>query len=166
MICYDDYPARVVALNLLEVVATVSVGVVIIAQFGLGAALAYVGLGLLAIGLSLAFGCTRCRYHGRVCGTGLGTIAARIFKKRDEDEFGTAVSQRISWTLVGFILILPVGVGLISLKNGFTPSRVLWLAAFLGLMSTIAITHSRLVCSRCHEAKANRCSLGRLGRHS
>lgn len=164
MTCYENYPTRLVAFNILEVLAAMAVGVIIIAHFGLGAALAYAALALLAVALSMAFGCTRCHYYGRLCGTGLGRIAGLIFKKRDEEEFGSSFSQIVSWTLVGFILIVPIAAGVMALQDGVTSLHLLWLGAFLGLVAAIGVTHSKLVCNRCHQAKEKRCSLGRLGR--
>jgi len=164
MICYGDYPSRIVVANILEILAALAVGVIIIAQFGLWAVLGYAMIGVLGVVLSLAFGCTRCYYYDRVCGTGLGKIAALIFKKRDEEEFGKSLSQMASWTLAGIILLLPIAAGLISLREGFTLTRLLWLAAFLGLMILPLITHSRFICSRCRQAEEKRCTLGRLGK--
>jgi len=164
MTCYDNYPARLVALNILEVLAAVALGATIVARFGLGAALGCAALALLAVALSMAFGCTRCYYHGRVCGTGLGRIASLIFKKREEEEFGRSFSQTVSWTLVGLVLVVPIAAALVALRDGVAFTQLLWLGAFLGLVAAIVITHSRLVCSRCHQANEKRCSLGRLGR--
>jgi glucan phosphoethanolaminetransferase (alkaline phosphatase superfamily) len=164
MICHERYPTSLVIVNVLEVLAALAVGVTIIAQFGSWAVLGYAMVGLLALVLCLAFGCTRCYYYGRVCGTGLGRIAALVFEKRDEEEFGRFLSQRISWTLVGGVLLLPIAAGLILLREGFALSRLSWLAAFVGLMVLIVVTHSKHVCDYCREAKQRRCTLGRLGR--
>jgi hypothetical protein len=163
MLCYDDFPTSLVAVNVVEALAALAVGVMIIGQFGSWALLAYLLVGLVAVLLSLAFGCTRCYYYGRVCAMGLGKICRVMFKKRDEEEFGKSLSQTISWTLVGAVLVLPLAAGLISLWADFGLSRLLWLAAFLGLMLVILVTHSRFSCSLCREAKERRCSLGRLG---
>ena len=96
MICYENYPTYLVLASILEVLVALIVAVVIIAQLGLWAVLGYAILALLAVVLALAYGCTRCYYYGRVCGTGLGKIAALIFNKRDEEEFGKFVSHRVS----------------------------------------------------------------------
>jgi hypothetical protein len=108
VICYESYPTYLVVVNILEVLVALIIAVVIIAQLGLWAVLGYQTLGLLAVVLALAYGCTRCYYYCRVCGTGLGTIGALIFKKRDEEEFGKFLSHRVSWTLVAVVLLLPI----------------------------------------------------------
>lgn len=163
MICHDNYPTHVVALNVLEILLALALGVMIVGQFGPWAVMVYVAVGLVGLTLSLAFGCTTCYYYGRVCGTGLGRIAALVFKKRDEEEFGKSHSQTVAWTLVGITLVLPVAAGLISLSQGSTFSSLLVLTAFLGLVAVIVVTHSKLVCSHCREAREKRCTLGGLG---
>jgi hypothetical protein len=164
VICYGDYPTRLVAVNILGVLAALAVGVIIIAQFGLWAVLGYAMIALLAVVLSLAFGCARCHYYGRVCGTGLGKIACLIVDKRDEEEFGKSLSQMVSWTLVGVTLLLPIAAGLISVREGFTFARLLWLVAFLVVMVVALVTHSRFACNRCRQAEEDHCTLGRLGK--
>lgn len=162
MTCYDSFPIPLVAVNILTALGAATVGVMIVAWFGLWALLGYVIIGSLAVVLSLAFGCTRCCYYGRLCGIGLGKIASLMFRKRDEREFGKSVSQMVAWTLASVILVVPLAAGLISLRYDFTSRQLLCLAAFLGLMTTMMLTHSRLVCARCKQTKRNRCTLGRF----
>jgi hypothetical protein len=78
MICYDDYPIRIVILNLIELLLALVVGVLLVAQHGWWAVLSYAAVGCLGLVLSLAYGCTRCSYYGRVCGLGLGKIAPAL----------------------------------------------------------------------------------------
>lgn len=162
MTCYDNYPMRIVILNLVELFAALSVGLLLTAQVGWGAVLLYALLGFLGVLLSLAYGCTRCCYYGRVCGMGLGKIAARIFSQRDEKEFGQALSQTIAWTLLGFVLALPLATGLVSLTRGPNLPVLAALAIYLGLVMVIVLTHSRFVCGHCQQARDKRCSLGRM----
>lgn len=164
MICYENYPTYLVVANILEVLVALIAAVAIIAQLGLWAVLGYAILALLAVVLASAYGCTRCYYYGRVCGTGLEKIAALIFKKRDEEEFDKFLSHRVSWTLVAVVLVLPIAAGLISLREGFALPHLLWLAVFLGLMMVIMVTHFRFVFNHCQEAGQKRCALERLGK--
>jgi hypothetical protein len=96
MTCYDNYPMHIVILNLVELFAALSVGLLLTAQVGWGAVLLYALLGFLGVLLSLAYGCTRCCYYGKVCGMGVGKIAALAFSQRDEGEFGQAPSQTLA----------------------------------------------------------------------
>ncbi len=162
--CYDDYPLRIVALNLVQVSAAALVGAVLMAQLGWWAVLLYALVGVLSVVLSLVFGCTRCFYYGRVCGLGLGRIAALCFSNRDQEEFGRSASQTLAWTLVGLVLALPIAAGLLSLSAGRLTPGLAALLLFLGLLVAIVLTHSRMVCGHCRQARDRRCTLGRLAR--
>jgi MFS family permease len=161
---YDDYPLRIVALNLVEVLAAALVGVVLVAQLGWWAVLLYALVGVLGVILSLAFGCTRCFYYARICGLGLGMLAALVFPKRDESEFGRAGSQTVAWTLVGMVLALPVAAGLVSVSAGRLVPALAALVVFLAILVAVVMTHRRMVCGHCRQARDQRCSLGRLAR--
>ncbi|HUW95596.1 MAG TPA: hypothetical protein VMW58_07390 [Anaerolineae bacterium] len=162
MICYDDYPIRILILNLIELLLALVVGVLLVAQLGWWAVLSYAAVGCLGLILALAYGCTRCFYYGRVCGLGLGKMAARIFHQRDEEEFGQALSQTVAWTLVGLVLALPVAAGLVSLSTHFSAAGLAMLVVFLVLIVVIVLTHSRYVCGHCRQARDSRCTLGRM----
>ena len=162
MICYDDYPPQIVILNLIELLLALAVGVLLVAQLGWWAVLSFAAVGCLGLILSLAYGCTRCAYYGRVCGLGLGKIAPLLFHQHDADEFGRSLSQTVAWTLVGLVLALPLAAGLVSLVRGFSLSRLAMLVVFLALIVAIIVTHSRYVCGHCWQAGDHRCTLGRM----
>lgn len=162
MTCYDDYPIRIVILDLIELLSALVVGVVLVAQVGWWAVLLYAVVGCLGLVMALAYGCTRCFYYDRVCGLGLGKIAPLLFRQRDADEFGQSLSQTVAWTLVGLVLALPVAAGLVSLARGLSVPGLAMLVVFLGLIVVIVVTHSRYVCGHCRQARDGRCSLGRM----
>jgi hypothetical protein len=111
MTCYDDYPVRVVLFNLVELLAALVLGLVLVAQLGWWAVSAFTVVGCLGLILSLVYGCTRCHYYGKVCGLGLGKMASLVFRQRDQSEFGKALSQTVAWTLVGLTPALPLAAG-------------------------------------------------------
>jgi fatty acid desaturase len=160
--CYEEYPLRIVALNLVEVLAAVLLGAVLVAQVGWWAVFLYALVGVLGVILSLAFGCTRCSYYGRLCGLRLGRLATLAFPQRDESEFGRAGSQTLAWTLVGLTLAIPVVAGLVLLAWGHFVPALPALVVFLVIMVAIVVTHRRLVCGHCRQARDQRCSLGRM----
>lgn len=162
MNCYDSYPIRIVILNLVELFAAVLVGLLLVAQMGWAAVLVYASVGCLGVILSLAYGCTRCCYYGKVCGMGLGRVAALVFSQRNEEEFGQAPSQTVAWTLLGFVLAIPLAAGLVSLTRGLSLPVLAAMAIYLGLVVVIVLTHSRFVCGRCQQAREKRCSLSRM----
>lgn len=161
---YDTYPSWLVALTVSEVLAALVLSVMIIAPFGWWVVASYGVVALAALATSLAFGCTRCHYYGRLCGTGLGKVAALIFGKREEEEFGKSRSQVLAWTLVGITLLIPLAGGLVALSGRSSIPGVIALATYAGLLIVVMVTHSRLVCHRCHEARHKRCTLGQLGK--
>ncbi len=162
MTCHDHYPVRSVVLNLVGLLALVVVGAILVARLGWFPLVVYALLGGLGTMLSLAWGCTRCRYYGQACGLGLGKLAALCFQKRSEEEFGLRRSQTVAWTLVGLMLALPAPAGLLSLSASRTASGLALLLIFLSLLVATALTHSRLVCRRCLMARDGRCALGRV----
>ena len=164
MICYDDYPLRIVVVNLVELLAALVLGAILVAQLGWWAVLLYGVIGCLGLILSLAYGCTRCRYYGRVCGLGLGKFASIVFRQRDQGEFGRSPSQTVAWTLVGLMLALPVAAGLVSLTTVRLLPGLAVLGLYLAVVIAIVLTHSRLVCAHCHQARDKRCTLGRVAR--
>ncbi len=162
MTCYDRYPTPVVALNLSEVMAALLVGVMIIAPFGWWAVVAYGAVGFIAAVLSLASGCTRCHYYDQVCGSGMGRLAAMFFSERNKEEFGRTRSQMLAWTLVGITLLVPLAGGIFTLSRDSSVRTVIALSTFVGLLIAVVITHTRLVCSHCHEGRKKLCTLGWL----
>ena len=162
MTCYDDFPVRILLLNLVELLAALVLGAILVAQLGWWAVLLYGAIGCLGLILSLAYGCTRCGYYGRVCGLGLGRIASHLFSQRDQGEFGRSPSQTVAWTLVGLMLALPAAAGLISLATGPLLPGFAILGLYLAVVIAIVLTHSRFVCAHCHQARDKRCTLGRL----
>ncbi len=166
MTYYEDYPVRIVILNLIELLLALVLGVLLVAQLGWWAVLSYTAVGCLGLILSLAWGCTRCTYYGHLCGLGLGKIAPLVFRQRGGEEFGQTLSQTVAWTLVGLALAWPLAAGLIALAGGFSVSTLAMLMVFLALVVVIVLTHSRCVCAHCRQAKEGRCTLGRVAGHS
>jgi hypothetical protein len=162
MICPDDYPTRMVILNLIELLPALMVGLLLVAQLGWWSVLSYATVGCLGLGLSLAYGCTRCAYYGHLCGLGLGKIAPLAFRQRGGEEFGQTLSQTVAWTLVGLTLAWPLAAGLVALARGFSLSALAMLVALLALIVVIVLTHSRCVCAHCRQAREGRCTLGRM----
>jgi hypothetical protein len=166
MTCYDDYPVRIVVLSLAEVLAALALGLVLVAQLGWRALLAFAVVGCLGLALSLAYGCTRCHYYGRVCGLGLGKIASVFFRQRNQADFGRTLSQTVAWSLLGLTMALPLAAGLVSLAKGSGLTGLLPLGVFLALVFAIALTHSRYICGHCRQARDGVCTLSRMAGRS
>jgi hypothetical protein len=166
MACYDRYPIRVVMISMAQLLAAAAIGFIVMARLDWWAAAIYALIGGLGAVLSLAWSCTRCRYYGKICGLGLGKLAALGFHKRSVDGFGRDLTQRVAWTVDALVLALPASVGLATVFTRRTWPDLVVLLIFLGLVAGIALTHSKLVCRRCVMAREGRCTLGGVSRSS
>jgi hypothetical protein len=164
MNCYENYAARYVILNLVLLAAAASAGLLITAALRWWAGGLYGLVGGLGTILSLAWGCTRCHYYGRMCGLSLGKLAALGFEKRAETEFGRSPSQTLAWSLVGLALAMPLIAGLVHLSEHRTLSVAAPTVVYLVLVAIIALTHSRLICGRCLMREQGLCGVGRVTR--
>jgi hypothetical protein len=161
MKCYSKFPLSTIIYNAVTLGGALVVGVVIVTQFGLGAAVGYVALlTLVGVGV-LATVCARCGYYGRRCALGLGQVVALIFKKGPGDEFFHTVSQFVVLILLVLLLLLPVGRGIALLASGFSAWRLALLVAHVGLLLAGLAPHPRLVCGHCCQGECGVCPVGR-----
>ncbi|MDH4207798.1 MAG: hypothetical protein OEV76_02895 [Anaerolineae bacterium] len=163
---YDESPARIVLLNLLELVVALALGLVLAAQVDWWAVPAFVVLGCLELVLPLAYGRSKGHYYRRLCGLGLGKMGSFVFRQRDQSESGKALSQTVAWALMGLTIALLLAAGLVSIKAGSGPLGLAPWGAFLVLVLVIASTHSRYVCGRCQQARDGVGTLGGLAGRS
>lgn len=162
MTCHESYyPAHLVVLNIVALVAAAIVGAILTFRLAWWALAGYVLLGGLGVLLLLAWVCTRCYYYGKICGLALGKLAALGLPKREEGEFGQTWSQTLAWSFVGLALALPLVAGIVTLSTSQTLSAVAPTLTYVVLVVAIALTHSRLVCTRCVMAEQRLCRLGR-----
>lgn len=161
MKCYHEFPLSTVIYNAVTLGGAAVVGVVIAAQFGLGAAIGYAAFLALALAGVLATVCTRCGYYGRRCALGLGQIVSSIFKKGSEEEFFRTVSQFVVLILLVLLLLLPVAGGIALLARGFSTWRLALLAAQVGLLLAGLAPHPKLVCGHCCQGESGVCPVGR-----
>jgi hypothetical protein len=161
MECYDSFPRTTVLYNLLTLGGAMVVGVIVLAQLGVWFAVGYLALLALTGYGMLALVCTRCYYYDRRCGTGVGKIAARLFKKGQEEEYGQTASQKVIMLLLVIVLLLPLVVGIASLVVGYSTLRLVLLVAWVALLVAGLAPHPRLVCSHCRLAERNCCPIGK-----
>jgi hypothetical protein len=161
MECYDSFPRTTVLYNLLTLGGAMVVGVIVLAQLGVWFAVGYLALLALTGYGMLALVCTRCYYYDRRCGTGVGKIAARLFKKGQEEEYGQTASQKVIMLLLVIVLLLPLVGGIASLVVGYSTLRLVLLVAWVALLVAGLAPHPRLVCSHCRLAERNCCPIGK-----
>jgi hypothetical protein len=162
MECYESFPRTTVIYNLFTLGGAMVVGVIVLAQLGVWFAVGYlVLLALTGYGV-LALICTRCYYYDRRCGTGIGKIVARFFKKGQEEEYGQTASQKAVMLLLVIVLLLPLMGGIASLVVSYSTLRLALPVVLLALLVAGLAPHPRLVCSHCKLAERGRCPIGRL----
>jgi hypothetical protein len=162
MKCYESFPRTTVIYNLLTLGGAIVIGVIVLAQLGVWVAAGYlILLALTGYGV-LALVCSRCYYYDQRCGTGVGKIAARFFKKDQEEEFGQTASQKAVVLLLVIVLLLPLVGGIVSLVMGYSMLRLVLLVAWLALLIAGLAPHPRLVCSHCRLAEKGCCPIGKL----
>ena len=161
MNCHEEFPLSTVLYNGVTIGGAAVIGVIIAAQFGVGAVIGYlVLLALTLIGL-LATVCARCSYYGHRCALGVGKLVSLLFKKGREDEFAETTSQLLSiGLLLVLLLVLPVAGGVNLLIRQFTQWRLVQLAALVGLLLAALIPHPYLVCRHCRQREQGVCPIG------
>lgn len=162
MECYDSFPRATVIYNLLTLGGAMVVGVIVLAQLGVWFVVGYLVLLALTGYAMLALICTRCYYYDRRCGTGIGKIVARFFKKGREEEFGQTASQKAVTLLLAVVLLLPLVGGIGSLVVDYSTLRLVLLVVLLALLIVGLAPHPRLVCSHCKLAEKGCCPIGKL----
>ena len=149
---YDKFPLPMVLVSVLVTVAIYTIGIVIIAGFGLIVAAIYL-LFVLLLEFRLIRGhCTDCYYYGRTCAFGRGRISAIFFRK---GEMGRFSSMTITWKdiLPDFlVVIIPVLAGIALLIRSFS-----WIIALLILVLLIlgfagnALVRGQIACRYCKQ---------------
>jgi len=162
MKCYHEFPLSTVIYNAVTLGGAAVAGVVIAAQFGLGAAIGYAALLVLALVGVLAMVCTRCGYYGRRCALGLGQVVSLIFKKGSEEEFFRTALQFVALGALVILLLLPIAGGITLLARDFSVWRLALLAAVAGLLLAGLAPHPRLVCGHCCQGERGVCPVGRM----
>jgi hypothetical protein len=158
---YKDFPLSTVLYNGLTIGGATAIGVVIVAQFGLGVMVGYLALLAFAMVGVLSTVCTRCGYYGHRCALGVGKLVPLFFKEGRADEFaGTAPQLLSTGLLLALLLVLPVASGVTLLIRQFTAWRLVQLVALVGLLLAGLVPHPRLVCRHCRQRESGACPVG------
>ena len=161
MNCYDEFPLSTVLYNGVTIGGAAAIGVIIVAQFGLGVMVGYLVLLALAMVGLLATVCTRCSYYGHRCALGVGKLVPRFFKKGPADEFArTAPQLWFTGLLLVLLLVLPVAGGVDLLIRQFSAWRLVQVVALVGLLLAGLVPHPRLVCRHCRQRESGACPIG------
>jgi len=138
---YESFPLRIVLLSNLVAISIYSIGVYILAGFGIWWAVLYlVYCGWVEIRV-LRGSCVNCYYYDKVCGFGKGKLCSLLFKKGDPNKF---VETQIKWSdlIPDFmVFFFPMIGGIVLLVTCFS-----WvLLALLAILFVLSFGGNALV---------------------
>lgn len=158
---YSEFPISTLIYNGVTLGGSLAIGAVVLAQFGIGAAVAYLLLLALAVVGVLGTVCVRCTYYGSRCALGLGKVVPILFKKGQESEFFRTAAQFVATLSLVLVVLVPLAGSAALLIGGFSVWRLVQLIAVVGLFLAGLIPHTRLVCSHCRQGECGACPVGR-----
>jgi hypothetical protein len=149
---YDSFPKTIVLLSLLFSFSIYTVGIMILAGFGLWLVMLYVLYCLWMEFRVLYKGCVNCYYYGKRCGLGKGIVCSWFFKQGNIEKFN---AHNFTWLdlLPDFLVtIIPLIFGIISLLQNFSWT-ILFLLLVLLFLSTMgnAIIRGNFLCRYCKQ---------------
>ena len=147
--CYERFPARIVLFRLFLYGLLFASAGVVLSWYRQAAMFGYWGWSLALILLVVATVCRHCRYHGKVCDTGLGIVAGKCFPEGGPDPERFVRAARI--VILPFLLLLamPLVVGIAAMANLPSASRVAVFALFCAASVAVIATTPLLACPRC-----------------
>jgi hypothetical protein len=158
---YEEFPLSTLLYNGATIGGATVIGLIIVAQFGLGVAAGYLALLVLAMVGVLATVCARCGYYGHRCALGVGRLVPLFFKEGRAAEFARTTPQLLfTGLLLALLLVVPVAGGVILLMRQFTTWRLVQLVALVGLLLAGLVPHPRLVCRHCRQRESGSCPIG------
>ncbi len=149
---YENYPCSCVFLsNAFNLVICV-LGAYLIWPHGYLAVLPYLLLCAFVEVRTLVGGCVNCYYYGKLCFSGKGALAAKLFKKGDPKKF---TEMPATWIVVlpdFLVAILPMVVGVFTLLRSFD-WIVLAAVVVLLVLSTAgnAMLRGSMACKYCKQ---------------
>jgi len=149
---YENYPKSMVLIANAFHLAIYLLGVYLLWPYGYPAVIPYLLLCAFVHVRTMVGGCVNCYYYGKLCFSGQGALAAKLFKKGDPKKF---TELPASWIIVlpdFMVSILPIIVGVIRLVGSFDWAVLAAIAA-LSLLMTVgnAVIHLSMACKYCKQ---------------
>ncbi len=120
MTTYENFPAGLVLLSTLITISIYVLGALILAGFGIGVILLYLGYCSWVEFRVLKHSCVNCYYYGKICCLGRSKLASLLFQQGDPQRF---IDRKISWKdiIPDFLVsIIPMIGGIVLLIKDFT----------------------------------------------
>lgn len=147
----QDYYWYIVLFRWLFLGLAFGLGIYILLQLKDYLAYIYVFYGAICLTLILPLTrCVYCYYHGRVCDSGFGKIAAYLFAKEDESKYP---SKYVYFSLTYPFWLFPGLIGLIQVLRERSLESMIVFLAFLLTLFLERVFLKIAGCKNCHQRK-------------
>ena len=145
----ENYPKAVVIIRWIILLLAFALGIYALLRLHYIFAILYIVYSVMALTLILPLSrCGSCFYHGKLCNTGWGKIAAYFFKKGDESKYVDYYNYAIFLHLLWLVPLLIAALQMIRKRDVLALSIF---AVYLLILFVEKITLKRLCCKRCHQ---------------
>jgi hypothetical protein len=143
----DTYPKYVVVLRWIVLGAAFALGVYILTSIKQVLGIAYVIYSLIALTFILPLSrCAHCFYHGKLCNTGWGKVAAYLVAKGDESKYVKYYNYAI---FLHLLWMVPLLASFFQLLRGRELKSLIIFVAYLFVLLIEKVFLKRLGCIRC-----------------
>lgn len=146
---YENYPKPIIIIRWLILVTAFVLGIYVLFEIHYTFAIIYVIYSVVALTLILPLSrCASCFYHGKLCNTGWGKIAAYLFKKGDESRY---VDYYNYATFLHLLWLVPLLVALLQLVRRRDIFVLSIFVLYLLILFIEKVVLKKLCCRRCHQ---------------
>jgi hypothetical protein len=149
----DRYPYRIILTRWFFAAAEMGLASFLVFSFHF-----YIGLLFLIYGVVCVFvllpliRCVRCYYYGKRCNFGWGVMVSKLFPRVEGEEFYSAYGYTVLfWPL----RIIPLGIGLLRIIDGFMGGFYFVPQGLLGIYLLVILLHRWIyrasACARCRQ---------------
>ena len=145
----ENYPKHVIIIRWIVLSIAFGLGIYILLGFHYMLAIIYIIYSVITLTLILPLSrCVSCFYHGKLCNTGWGKIAAYLFKKGDESKYVEHYNYAIFLHLLWLIPLLVALLQSVRQRDLFALSIFV---IYLFILFVEKIILKKLCCKRCHQ---------------
>lgn len=144
-----NYPKHVIIIRWIILAVAFVLGIYILSDIKELLGIVYVLYSLIALTLILPLArCASCFYHGKVCNTGWGKVAAYLFPKGDESQFVAHYSYAI---FLHLLWLIPLLASFFQLLRNRDVLALIIFFSYLFILLVERVTLKKLACTRCHQ---------------
>jgi hypothetical protein len=148
---YQDYPLSIILLRWFFLGIAFGLGIYILFQFKEILAYAYILYGAICLTLILPLSrCVYCYYHGRLCDSGFGKIAAYLFPKDEESKY---TSKYVYFSLTYPFWLLPGLFAFFQVLRRRSWEALIIFLAFLLILLLERVFLKAAGCKKCYQRK-------------